>query len=348
MTEPDPAARPEPGPAPADLERAILGGAPELTAEQVARSAGVSLDEARRLWRALGFADAGNASAFTARDGRALKMVADAVSSSHLDFEAMLKLTRALGQTMARLADWEVATLVTSVEQQLAAEASSQDGDDRPAASRGLRTAALDLVESIGPRFEELLVYSWRRHLAAAVGRIELLGAAEEDFHVAQATVGFADLVSFTALSNELGEDEIGDLVEVFESRCSDVVASHHGRVVKTLGDSVLFMSVTPEQAIDTALDIIAVIGRDPRLPDVHLGMATGPVVLRMGDVYGPVVNLASRLTSVARRNRVIIDEVTSELLPAAEFETRRLPARPVRGFGDIEPVTVRRTRPRH
>jgi adenylate cyclase len=67
-----------------------------------------------------------------------------------------------------------------------------------------------------------------------------------------------------------------------------------------------------------------------------------------MGDVFGPVVNLASRLTSVARRNRVIIDQATADLLPEEEFETRRLPARPVRGFGDVEPVTVRRTRPRH
>jgi adenylate cyclase len=340
MTEPEPAPGPTPGPTPGDLERAILGSAPDLTADQVSLAAGVTLDEARRLWRALGFADAGNSSAFTAADGRALKVVADAVASSDMDFETMLKLTRALGQTMARLADWEVATLVTAVEQHQA-----ETGRER---AGGLRNAAFDLVRTIGPRFEELLVYSWRRHLAAAVGRIELLGGDEEDFHVAQATVGFADLVSFTALTNELDEDEIGDLVEIFESRCADVVASHHGRVVKTLGDSVLFMSVTPEQGIDTALDIVGVIGRDPRLPDVHLGMSTGPVVLRMGDVYGPVVNLASRLTSVARRNRVIIDQATADLLPAEEFETRRLPARPVRGFGDVEPVTVRRTRPRH
>ena len=65
-------------------------------------------------------------------------------------------------------------------------------------------------------------------------------------------------------------------------------------------------------------------------------------------DVYGPPVNLAARLTGVARRNRVIIDERTAELLPVNDFETRKLPARPLRGFGDVEPVTVRRTRPRH
>jgi adenylate cyclase len=126
------------------------------------------------------------------------------------------------------------------------------------------------------------------------------------------------------------------------------VIADHNGRMIKTLGDSVLFLEYDPVQALDIALDIIAVIGDDDRLPDVRLGLATGPVILRMGDVYGPPVNLAARFTAVARRNRVIIDERTAELLPPTEFETRPLPARPIRGFGDIEPITVRRLRPRH
>jgi adenylate cyclase len=259
------------------------------------------------------------------------------VDDSGLDLETMFKLTRAVGQTVAKLADWEVATLSGAFEEL------GPRSDDRT-----LVAAALRLVESMGDSFEQLLIYAWRRHLAAAVARIEVIGEDEDDSHVSQATVGFADLVSFTSLTNELGQDEIGELVEVFESRASDVVAQHQGRVIKTLGDSVLFLTATPEQGIDTALDIIAVIGGDDRLPDVHLGMATGPVVLRMGDVYGPVVNLASRLTGVARRNRVIIDQVTADLLSPEDFETRALPARPVRGFGDIEPVTVRRTRPRH
>ena len=84
-------------------------------------------------------------------------------------------------------------------------------------------------------------------------------------------------------------------------------------------------------------------IGRDPRMPDVRVGLASGAVVPRLGDIFGPPVNLASRLTAVARRNRLIIDQTTADLLPEEEFESRRLPARPVRGFGLVEPVAVRR-----
>ena len=72
---------------------------------------------------------------------------------------------------------------------------------------------------------------------------------------------------------------------------------------------------------------------------DVHLGW----VRRKLGDVFGPPVNLAARLTAVARRNRIMIDATTAGLLPEDEFETRAMPARPVRGFGLVEPVTVRR-----
>ena len=78
-------------------------------------------------------------------------------------------------------------------------------------------------------------------------------------------------------------------------------------------------------------------------MPDVRLGLASGPVVQRLGDIFGPPVNMAARLTAVARRNRLIVDQNTADLLPADGVGDRRLPARPVRGFGLVEPVAVRR-----
>ena len=258
-----------------------------------------------------------------------LRLVAD----GSIDFDMAVDLTRAVGQTMARLADWEVATLVHRV-QELAS-------DDEANGSRA--EAALRLVEALNDPFEGLLVYVWRRHLAAAAARVEALGADDADLHTTQVTVGFADIVQFTALTNRLDHDRIGDLVEIFESRCADVVAGQGGRVIKSLGDAVLFVNEDPIRAYDTAEGIIAVIGRDQRMPDVRVGLSTGSVVTRLGDVFGPPVNLAARLTAVARRNRIIVDGTTAERLPEDQFEARPLPARPVRGFGVVEPVAVRR-----
>ena len=326
MTEPEPATRD-------DLERAILGRNPGLTSEAVAAGAGVSLEQARRLWRALGFPDVGEAAAFTEADELALKTLVGAVDAGAIDFDTAVRLTRAVGQTMARLADWQVATLAARVEQ-------LESGDEATGSRLG---SALRLAEQVGVPFEHLLVYSWRRHLAAAVSRVEALGAKHDDLHTIEVTVGFADLVRFTALSNQLSEDVIGDMVEIFESRCADVVAMHHGRVIKTLGDSVLFVCESPARAMDIALGIIDVIGHDSRLPDVRIGLSTGSVVMQLGDVFGPPVNMAARLTGVARRNRVITDPATAELLPPGRFECRPLPPRPLRGFGVVEPVAVRR-----
>ncbi len=318
MTEPD------------DLEQAILGAVPELTGEQVAEAAGLTVAQSRRLWRALGFPQADGATAFSSIDADALARVASIERTAGLDFDTIVRMTRAVGQTMDRLAEWEVATLAAFLE--------------RARADSSKRAEALRLVQGIGTDFEALLTYVWRRHLLAAVARVESLdGLADEQ--VAEATVGFADLVSFSELTNRLGDNEIGDLVEVFESRSHDVVSRRGGRVVKTLGDSVLFLAATPEDGIEIAWDIVRVIGGDVRLPDVRVGVVTGSVVTRMGDVYGPAVNLAARLVGVARRNRVITDVRTAERLPEDGFETRTMPARPLRGFGDLEPVAVRRRR---
>ena len=327
MTEPDD------GFSRQELESTILGASPSMTSEAVAAAAGVTVEQARRLWRALGFPDVGNETAFTEADADALRTLVSSVDQGAIDFDTAVRLTRAVGQTMARLADWQVATLSARVEQ-------LEAGDEATGSRIG---SALRLAEQVGVPYERLLVHSWRRHLAAAVARIEALGANDADLHTTRVTVGFADLVRFTALSNQLDEDRIGDLVEIFESRCADVVAALRGRVIKTLGDSVLFVSDDAGRAMDIALGIIDVIGHDHRLPDVRIGLSTGSVVLQLGDVYGPPVNMAARLTGVARRNRVITDAATADLLPPGQFETRLLPARPVRGFGLVEPVAVRR-----
>lgn len=331
MYDPTPPSDEELTPGGEEFELAVLGEDPVLTAMEVAAETGVTIEEAQRLWRALGFPEHGSAVAFTRGDVRALSTLTGLVEGGLLDFDLAVNLTRAVGQTMARLSDWEVSALVHRVEE--LGRGSTEDRLD----------VARQMIESFEAPFEELLIYVWRRHLAAAIARTAALSSREEDLHTTQLTVGFADIVSFTALSNELSEDRIGDLVELFEARCADVVAAHRGRVIKSIGDSVLFVNDDPIQAYDTAEGIITVVGRDTRMPDVRVGLASGSVVMRLGDVFGPPVNLASRLTSVARRNRIIIDAHTAELLPSDQFETRALPARPVRGFGIVEPVAVRR-----
>src|SRR6476659_3971949 len=152
------------------LERAILGEEPVFDALEVSAETGVSIEEARRLWRALGFPEHGTETAFTQSDARAVSTLVDVVASGLIDFDLAVNLTRAVGQTMARLADWEVSTLVSRVDE-LAAD---------PGTDEGRTGSALRIVEEFNGPFEQLMLYAWRRHLAAAVARVEALGATEE------------------------------------------------------------------------------------------------------------------------------------------------------------------------
>lgn len=317
------------------LVRRILESDIEFSSAAVAESAGVTFEDARKLWRALGFPDT-NADdvAYGQLDLDALRTVRAALDSELLDQVTVLRMTRALGQTMSRLADWQVATLVGHVESEITAG---------QATSR--LESAMVLANSVGPAFERLILYAWRRHLAAAVTRVQALGAQDAELLTHTMTIGFADLVRFTSLSNGLDDAALAELVEGFETRVTDMITTGGGRSIKTLGDAVLFVAGSPEIATEIALTIVQQIGPDTDLPDVRVGLATGSVISRLGDVFGPPVNLAARLTGVARSNRVIVDRTTADAL-GDDYETRTLPERPLRGFGQISPVTVRRAQP--
>lgn len=323
-------------PSPDDLERLLLGAPRAYTREQVAKEVGLTVDEALQYWRALGFADVGAAAAaFTIWDIEALRGVIELVRSDTIDESTALNLVRALGRMTGRLAEWHVETLASIVE---AEQESSVGGEG------GLRLA-YDFGVRLLPEFERLLIYAWRRKLAAAAGRLVALGdLGETSVLSVPATVGFADLVSFTRLSRGLSVEELADLVEEFEATTHDVIAEGGGRVVKTLGDEVLFVADDPGVAAVVACNLVAAIGGNPALPDVRVGLATGPIVARFGDVFGTPTNLAARLTAMAARNSVLADAVTADALADhPDFALRAQPAGTVRGLGVVTPYEVAR-----
>lgn len=312
-----------------ELVDVILAEQLHYTNAETAERGGLTLDQATRLWRNLGFPDPGDEMAFGDADVSAVAIVSTAMEHQILDESTVFRLTRALGQTMSRLADWQVTILVDQLESDIVrGKSESRAG------------AALELASSAVPGFERLMVHVWRRHLAAAAARLTALGANEQTLLSTDMTVGFADMTRFTALSNRLDDDALASVVEEFETRCGDIITAAGARVIKTLGDAMLFVHPDPIAATRISLDVITGIGARPKLPDVRVGLATGSVISRLGDVFGPPVNLAARLSQVARANRVLVDEATAAAL-GDQFETRILPPRPIKGFGNLAPITV-------
>lgn len=313
-----------------ELDELLLGASRTYTREQVAEQAGAPLEQARRFWRALGFADSGRSVAFTDADVAALRRVAHLVEAGVVSDDLAIGLTRALGHTTARLASWQVDVVVEML-----------------SGGTGLRsgvsvTEAYRVAELLLPELEPLLVHAWRRQLSAAVDRV--LQEDETLVDAAFVTVGFADLVGFTRLSRRLEERDLGAVVERFEQVSADVITTAGARMVKTLGDEVLFVGDTPGAAAGAALSLLEVFALDEDVPELRVGLATGLVIGRMGDVFGTTVNLASRLTDLARPGTALIDAATAEDLEGdTRFVTQAVRRRALRGLGVIEPHRLRR-----
>ncbi len=314
------------------LEGLVLGTPPRYDRDSFERASGIPIDRARRYWRALGFSDAGPGEApYSDSDVTALQRAIDLVEDGGIDERYVLALTRALGNTMARLADWQVDIAVDRLQ-----------AEGRPLlADRTEKRLAASL-----PDLEHMLVHAWRRHLLAALERaLEVGGDAgprSDGVATEPLTVGFADLVGFTAITRRLDEDELGALVEEFESWAAETVITMGGRLVKTLGDEVLFAAPTVSVGVEAALQLAE--GLPEPFPRIRVGVATGPIVHRMGDLFGTPVNLASRLTTFAAPGSVWADAATA----AAAADLRGVQATPtaarsVRGLGLIEPWVLSR-----
>ncbi|WP_053700172.1 adenylate/guanylate cyclase domain-containing protein [Streptomyces sp. NRRL F-5755] len=338
------------------LEQLILGADRRYTPFQAARSAGVSMELASRFWRAMGFADIGQVKALTEADVLALRRLAGLVEAGLLSEAMAVQVARSTGQTTARLADWQIDSFL--------------EGLTEPQDSGLTRTEiTYPLVELLLPELEEFLVYVWRRQLAAATGRVV---QAQDDAEMVdrRLAVGFADLVGFTRLTRRLEEEELGELVEAFETTAADLVAAHGGRLIKTLGDEVLFAADDAGIAAEIGLRLIETMANDETMPELRVGIAFGTVTTRMGDVFGTTVNLASRLTSIAPKDTVLVDEAFAEELgrtgeapvseadakaaaeaaaggagplPEYRFALQPMWQRPVRGLGVVEPWLLSR-----
>ena len=313
-----------------DLEAALLGVPCTLTRDEVAHQAGVTADQARAVWAALGFAQvASDERAFTERDVDALRTAIALRNSGVVDQDTLLVLARAMGQALARLAEAQVDIFRVQAGGLLAEEA---------------KAAALSGANEVLPGLEQLVVLVWRRQFAAATERS--LTALVDDGHPVLA-VGFVDLVGYTQTTRESDVADLRRLLERFERETSLRVTACGGRVVKTLGDAVLYVADSITGAAEVALETVEAHERDTALPEVRAGVAFGPVLTRLGDVFGDPVNLASRLTAEARPSSVLVDlAAAAALADNPSYRLVRLPHRSVRGYRALRPHALRRAVP--
>lgn len=314
------------------VEESVLGGPRRYTADQVAAKAGVPREESSALWRALGFATTDDDLVmFTDNDVEALRLVQELRSCGFEDDALISAMARLFGQTFSRLASWQGQLLIEMLSQ-------------RPDLVES-EDSVVEVIEHVGPVMERLQAYAWRRQLVGFFARVAARAGDDvaEPLSSPQA-IGFADMSGFTSLTRKATEAELRDLLDRFESLATEIVGQGGGRIVKTIGDEILFQTDTPAEAAQIALQLLEAAEQDPRLPDLRAGLAYGTVVSRLGDVYGSTVNIASRLTSIARPGAVLVDRAMHDALsgdPRFHLKPRR--AESVRGFHHLHQWRLRR-----
>ena len=281
------------------VERVLAGSGPRYTREEVAGLAGVDADLLARQWRALGMPDPEEGEkAFGESDVEAAKRVRILRENLGIPDDEMLQVSRVIGMNMSQLA---------AASRGLGQRVFSNPGDSEAEVARRFAT----IVEGLGPLLTPTLEYVLQLHLREQIrhdvfGDREISEGAESGREIA---VAFADLVGFTKLGERLDPAEIGATGDRLGELAGDV-ARGPVRLVKLIGDAAMLSSNNPKELLDAALALVASSEEEGEgFPLLRAGVAYGRAVARAGDYYGRPVNLASRITAVARPGSVLCDE---------------------------------------
>jgi adenylate cyclase len=284
---------------------ALWGDRERLTLDEVAAAAGVEPALVARTWRAAGFPEPNSDPELRTFLPRDVEIFAIMRASIELfGEEVTTQLIRVLGAAAARVADASISAFVVNVIPQAVEEDPS-----------GLQLAranaeSMVLLDGLTLGFDTLL----RHHLERGFRPLEAMDA-EKGIDLVRRSVGFADLVDSTAWTQQLDLPSLSRSLSAFDSTASEIVVGRGGRVVKLIGDGVMFIANDPAIAADIALALVDAFRSHDLLPPVRAGVATGGVLARDGDYSGAVVNLAARAASVADPSSLLVDHDTRDAL---------------------------------
>ena len=286
------------------VERAV-GGPPLYTRAELLERAGIDEALLAALRQAIGLPlPEAHERAFVDADVEATRIAGEFVRSG-IPLEDVLDVARVLGRGLAQAADLMRETALRTVLEPGLTELDL-------AARLGLATGAL--APMMPPLVADMLTLHLRQ-----IAQLEAIDAAErlggELPGARDVVVAFADLVGFTRVGEEVLPEELGRLAARLDALAVSA-APAPVTLVKTIGDAVLLVSPEPAPLLESALALVAAADDEgEHFPQLRVGIASGPALRRAGDWYGRSVNLASRVTSVARPGSVL---ATREVRDAA------------------------------
>ncbi len=308
---------------PGDL---ALRPGPHSSLREIADAIGTSVESLNDIRRASGFVPTDpDAATFTLADVEMFRAFHDA--SALFSKTELLHFSRVVGTSLRRVADAAGEMFILDVEGPLNAE----DGNCHLALAHRMYEA-VQMTQAAIAVFEPM----FRAHLEQSIQQSRLARYAAFDNTTLSLAVGFVDLTDFTTRAQHMSSDELLELVLDFEATACDLVAEHGGRVVKLIGDEVMFTALDPQAACEIALHLLSHVAASDA-PRPRGGLAFGAVIAHGGDLYGHTVNLASRLADIAIPGEVLVDEPVT--VRAHGFCFEQAGRRQLKGF--FEPIAL-------
>jgi class 3 adenylate cyclase len=295
----------------------LVRPSPTLTRDEAAAASSLTPEQVDRAWLAIGLPVPESEKAFNEGDVELLR--AFAVGGELFGFDGIVQFSRVLGSSLGRVAEAAVASFLVNVEAPLL----EGGGDSLARSSTSVESLQLLLAlpDVFGPLF--------RRHVHAAIER----SRATQDpgsFDRFRMAVGFLDLVGYTEWSRDLSSTALADAVNDFEGEANDRITRAGARVVKNIGDAVMFVALDSATACRLALELSAYVHTHPSLTELRGAVTTGEVVARDGDYFGPTVNRAARLVKAAEPGGVVSDR------PVEGFPSEPLTSQSLRGIDGV------------
>lgn len=278
-------------------------GRPIYTLQTAAEELGIAAEDVARAWALLGLTVAGPDIPVLSQadvDALATWLALKAVVGQ----DGALGLLRVLGAAMARLAEAE-STMIRAGTPDI----QMTHTRDELATAQAYRSVA-----EFVPRIGALIDIVHRHHLTSA--RTHFEGVLRDTSASVVCGVGFADLSGFTALTQALTPAQLSHLLNEFAGTVSDVVHADGGRVVKFIGDEVMWVSSAPEALLRAAVDLVEHPKAREEGLQVRAGLAFGTVVAINGDYFGNPVNLAARLVAAAAPEQILATSELHDSLP--------------------------------
>jgi adenylate cyclase len=282
-----------------------LTGEPRYTPREVAEAAGMPVDFVLSMREAIGLARPDpDERTFDERDLETVRTFAR-LREAGVPEEGMLEVSGVLGRSLAQ---------VTEAMRVVFTRALLEQGVDERELSARNAAAARELLPLITPLMDHTLRLHFRDQVRnQQFGGLELSEPTSPGMR--QVFVGFTDMVGFTRIGERTEITEVAKLLERL-SELARLAVRPPNRIVKTIGDAIMFVSPTPEPLLDTSLSLTEQVEAEgPDFPSIRSGLAGGVALSREGDWYGPPVNLASRITDIARAGSVL---ATRDLRDAA------------------------------